>query len=151
MKKMVNYRAVSKARDKLKKSPVKRSTKRTDGDGLTYLTVNGEQICVVTAAARRKYDLDPRDLRIPLGSGKYMYEQFMNRDKLYKAAGYDVSKIDFAYPVTWARLPEIKKRLDKGDRPVWSYEKDRYGAPVWDSEARRKLKAIINRRLAARK
>jgi len=122
-----------------------------DTKGVTWITVNGIQFTVITSAAKKKFHIPDNEIVLSLGGGKYVQHTRLNRDELYKAAGYDVKKIDFGYPIGWARLPEIKKRIDKGDRPVWSYETVRHGAPVWDSEAKRKLKAIINRRLAARK
>jgi hypothetical protein len=63
-----------------------------------------------------------------------------DRDQLYRAAGYDVNKIDFAVPVEWQTQPSIVSRIAFGDRPVWSYEVDAMmGAPVWDSEMYQRL------------
>jgi hypothetical protein len=58
-----------------------------------------------------------------------------NRDVLYRAAGYDTNKIDFAVPVEWRNQPEVADQITFGDLPAWSYEVDTLmGAPVWDSE-----------------
>lgn len=135
---------------KEKKSP-KRSTSRSDVKGVTWLTINGKEFAIITATAKKKFNVSESEIVMSLGNGKYVHSYSLSRDDLYKAAGYDTSKIDFAVPISWSRLPEIKKRYDKGDRAVWSYEKFKFGAPVWDSEAKRKLKVIILKRLAVRR
>ena len=67
-----------------------------------------------------------------------------NRDVLYRAAGYNVNKIDFAVPVEWQVQPDVTARIEFGDRPTWSYETDTMmGAPVWDSEMYRRLNEMI--------
>jgi len=67
-----------------------------------------------------------------------------NRDVLYRAAGYNVNKIDFAVPVEWQVQPDVTARIEFGDRPAWSYETDTMmGAPVWDSEMYRRLNEMI--------
>lgn len=63
-----------------------------------------------------------------------------NRDVLYRAAGYNVNKIDFAVPVEWQVQPDVTARIEFGDCPAWSYEVDALmGAPVWDSEMYQRL------------
>lgn len=66
-----------------------------------------------------------------------------SRGELYRAAGYDTNKIDFAVPQPWIdENPEVKARWRK-ERAVWSYEDDHWGKPVWDSEAWKRLRKIM--------
>ena len=115
--------------------------------GITELIVNGVPIVIVTKAAIRKNDLRPDELKWLFG-GRYLYTISFNRGKLFQAAGYDTNKIDFAVPQSWSSHPKIKAKYAKGDRACWSYERNKYaGDPVWDSEAWRKLRAIVKRRM----
>jgi hypothetical protein len=66
------------------------------------------------------------------------------RDTLYRAAGYDVNKIDFAVPVDWQRSPNVMERLTNLDRPAWTYEDGSMcGSPIWDSEMYARLRDRI--------
>jgi len=134
------------------KTMVKRSRTRTQiAPGVTELIVNGVRITVVTRAGIRKHDLAADEIKWLFG-GTYLYSPSFYRGKLYDAAGYDINKIDFAVPQSWASQPQIKAKYAKGDRAVWSYEKkNAYGKPVWDSEAWRKLRVIIKRRISTKK
>lgn len=122
-----------------------------DNKGVTWITVNGVQFAVITSAAKKKFKIPDNEIVLSLGGGKYVHHYLLNRGDLYKAAGYNARKIDFGVPISWLRLPEIQEKYDKGDQAVWSYDKARHGAPVWDSEAKRRLKLLIKRRLAARR
>lgn len=119
-------------------------------DGVDSMTVNGVYLNVYTKRAIDARMLPVDDIHA-LGGGRYIYTGNFNREKLYEAAGFNTRKIDFAVPQGWLNQPENSERYYiKGDRAVWSYE-DGYGQPVWDSEAWKKLGAIIKQRLAKRK
>lgn len=132
----------------------KRTERYKDIPGLRTITMNGVRLDIVTKKAADEYLLKPEEL-IPLGRGKYLYvaggfaRGGFTRDKLYKAAGYDTNKIDFAVPQPWYDLPENRARRQKGDRAVWSYagRRNTFGKPIWDSEALKRLKTRINQRL----
>ncbi len=127
----------------------KRTERYKDIPGLRLITMNGVRLDIVTKKAADEYLLKPEEL-IPLGRGKYLYVGGgFTRDKLYKAAGYDTNKIDFAVPQPWYDLPENRARRQKGDRAVWSYagRRNTFGKPIWDSEALKRLKTRINQRL----
>lgn len=119
--------------------------------GVHKMVVNGVNLTIVSRNSMAKQTLNNEDFR-PLGGGKYLYTASFGREKLYKAAGYDLNKIDFAVPQSWLNEPANHKRFYGGrDRAVWSYESknNRFGGgPVWDTEAWRKLKAIVKRRTA---
>jgi hypothetical protein len=67
-----------------------------------------------------------------------------DREQLYRAAGYNVTKIDFAVPIAWRRQPLVASRIEFGDCPAWSYETDTLmGSPIWDSEMYQRLNEII--------
>lgn len=115
--------------------------------GVTELIINTVPVTIVTKAAIRKHGLKAGELKWLTGN-KYLYTLSFNRDDLFTAAGYNTNKIDFAVPQSWAELPKIRSRYAKGDRACWSYEQNKYaGDPVWDSDAWRKLRVIIKRRL----
>jgi len=117
-------------------------------EGVRILTMNGVRLYIVNKQAATEANLKDHDL-IPLGGGKYAHTLGLTRDKLYRAAGYDVNKIDFAVPQPWYDLPENRARRKKGDRAVWSYagRRNTFGKPIWDSEALKRLKTRINQRL----
>lgn len=104
--------------------------------------VNGVSFDLLTSDEVDEYELDevldlPPIHRFAVLDGK-------DRDVLYRAAGYDVNKIDFAVPVEWQVQPDVMSRIGFGDRPVWSYETDTLmGSPVWDSEMYERLTARI--------
>lgn len=115
--------------------------------GVTELIINTVPITIVTKVAIRNNDLRSDELKWLFGN-RYLYSPMFSREKLYTAAGYNTNKIDFAVPQSWATSPEIKAKYAKGDRACWSYEQNKYaGDPVWDSDAWRKLRVIIKRRL----
>ena len=115
--------------------------------GVTELIINTVPVTIVTKAAIREYSLKPDKLKWLTGN-KYLYTLTFDRGKLFTVAGYNTNKIDFAVPQSWAELPKIRSRYAKGDRACWSYEQNKYaGDPVWDSDAWRKLRVIIKRRL----
>jgi len=118
-------------------------------EGVIELIVNGVPVTIVTRAAIKKHSIRSDEVKFLFGN-RYLYTTSgFSRGDLFDAAGYNTNKIDFAVPQSWATQPQIKAKYAKGDRAVWSYEKDKYGGdPVWDSEAWRKLKVIIKRRLA---
>lgn len=121
--------------------------------GVHRMVVNGVNLVIVSRNSLAKQTLNPDDL-YSLGGGKYLYTETLGREKLYKAAGYDTNKIDFAVPQGWLEIKQNWDRFYGGDRAVWSYEgkKNRFGGnPVWDSDARKKLRAIINRRIATKR
>jgi len=112
------------------------------------LTINGVDMDIVTRAGIDYYQLKPEDL-IPIGGGKYIHG-YLNRDDLYRAAGYDTNKIDFAVPQDWYDLPENRAKRMRGDRAVWSYAghvNRNFGGPIWDSEMKARLKRRVNERL----
>lgn len=102
------------------------------------VTLNGVSFEVLTLDEMQKYEPDevldlPAIHRFAVLDGK-------DRDVLYRAAGYDVNKIDFAVPVEWQTQPSIMSRITFGDRPAWSYKGDTLmGSPVWDSEMYQRL------------
>ena len=115
--------------------------------GFIVITLNGVTLDIVTKKAAEEALLPPREL-ISLGGGKYLYPPSGNRADLYKAAGYEVKKIDFAVPQPWYDHPENRARQQKGDQAVWSYAgKGSFGKPIWDSEMLKRLKTRINQRL----
>jgi hypothetical protein len=97
------------------------------------IDINGVCFELLTSDEVEEYEPDetldlPAIRRFAVLDGK-------DRDVLYRAAGYDVNKIDFAVPVEWQVQPDVMSRIAFGDRPVWSYETDTMmGSPVWDSE-----------------
>src|SRR5690606_4558355 len=104
--------------------------------------VNGVSFDLLTSDEVDEYELDevldlPPIHRFAVLDGK-------DRDVLYRAAGYDVNKIDFAVPVEWQVQPDVMSRIAFGDRPVGSYEAvSLMGPPVWDSEMYERLTARI--------
>lgn len=67
----------------------------------------------------------------------------VNRDDILRAAGHFPKKIDYAVPQSWSKLPHVKARWDSGDKPMWSYESDMFGTPLWMSEVYEDLKNAI--------
>lgn len=113
------------------------------------VTLNGVTMDIVTRAGIDYYALKQKDL-IPIGGGKYIHG-YLNRDDLYRAAGYDLNKIDFSVPQEWFMQPENRARYQKGDRAVWSYAgyKNRiFGKPIWDSEMKARMKRKLTQRLS---
>jgi hypothetical protein len=96
--------------------------------GISYLAL----IC-------NELHLDINDF-ISIGND-YFANTHMGRETLYRAAGYDVGKIDFAVPQGWLEQPDVRAKIATGDRPVWSYEGDAgtFGMPIWDSEMRQRV------------
>lgn len=112
------------------------------------ITMNGVTMDIVTRAGIDYYQLKQEDL-IPIGGGKYIHG-YLNRDDLYRAAGYDMNKIDFSVPQDWYDLPENRAKRMRGDRAVWSYAGHQnrvFGKPIWDSEMKARLKRRVNERL----
>ena len=48
-----------------------------------------------------------------------------------------------AVPQAWFELPEVKERRDTGDKPMWSYEQELFGEPLWLSKVYEDLKKEI--------
>ena len=131
---------------------------RSNTRGEVLMTVNGVNLELFTLAAiKADRDLLDEWKRHPnsftsMGNGWYWFSYNCNRDVVYRAAGYDMHKIDFGFPIGWARQEPQRSRLQKGDQVVWSYigKGNNMGRPLWDSEALRKVKGIVKRRLATR-
>ena len=124
----------------------------TDKGVYTELTLRGVDFNVVSNAVAYKLGLTKKDL-LPLDSRHGLYIFGTSREDMYRAAGYNVHKIDFAVPQSWLNQPEVHKRFYGGDRAVWSYEGKRNfaGKPIWDSEMKARLKKQVLARLKARK
>lgn len=64
-------------------------------------------------------------------------------DDILRASGHSPKKIDMAVPQAWFELPEVKERRDTGDKPMWSYEQELFGEPLWLSKVYEDLKKEI--------
>ena len=118
--------------------------------GIYEMTVNGVHITLLSRKGVSDNTLRRDEIKA-VGNGKYIYTPEIDRTKLYRAAGYDTNKIDFAVPQSWLNEPANKRKWQSGDRAVWSYEGTRYrmsGRPIFDSQAWKKLAGIIKRRSA---
>lgn len=113
---------------------------------MKLVTMNGLKFEIVSKTVADQLGLRQDEL-LSLGRGRYAYIGNRNREELYKAAGYNTAKIDFAVPQGWMNLPEIQSRYKRGDSAVWSYAARSYGGPVWDSEMLKRLRTRINQRL----
>lgn len=100
--------------------------------------VNGVSFDLLTSDEVDEYEPD-ETLDLP-AIRRFVVLDGKDRDQLYRAAGYDVNKIDFAVPIEWQCRSEPLSRIAFGDCPAWSYEVDALmGAPVWDSEMYQRL------------
>lgn len=134
----------------------KRAFKRTEnrmfpskGSSVINMTLHGVDFHVFTKNQLEQYEHSLGEL-LPLGGQKYLSLMNKSRGNLYRAAGYNENKIDFAVPQSWLELPENRTRFYGGDRAVWSYEGKGYGKPIWDSEMKARLKRQVNARLKKR-
>jgi hypothetical protein len=105
-----------------------------------HIDINGISLTIVDQEFINKYKIiiEKCQYRLePLENGIFVLLTDLTTKKLFTAAGYDLSKIDFAVPQNWLNQPDIHTRFyDKNDPAVWSYEKDPiFGSPVWSSEA----------------
>lgn len=94
----------------------------------------GVRCTIIDNETAKKYHILPVHLR-QVAEDRFLYIASWNREKLLRAAGYDMQKIDFAVPQDWFEQPEVAERM-KNEFAIWSYEEPHtYGAPVWSSEA----------------
>ena len=118
-----------------------------EGGVVRHRTLNGIEIDLLTRTTAKKLFLKKEEL-VHVGGGWYAYTANLNREKIFKAAGYDVSKIDFAVPQDWLNAPVNRERYRAGDRAAWYYGgRDRvFGEAIWDSEAWKKIRARLKPR-----
>ncbi len=117
------------------------------------IVVNGVQITVGTVTEARElgiadrcYQLTPLPLVIA--------NSHLTRGELFKLAGYDVAKIDFAVPESWCwQVDEGSQRCKRVRDPAnwaWSYEDGHIGGrPVHIREAESKAAEAILAALTA--
>jgi hypothetical protein len=127
--------------------PARYTTERIEGGVVRKRTLNGVVLEILTLTTAKKLFLRKEELR-HVGGGWYAYTVNLNREKIFKAAGYDVNKIDLAVPPDWLSFPENRERYRKGDQAAWYYGgKDRYfGEAIWDSDAWKKIRARLKPR-----
>jgi len=120
------------------------TTERIEGGLVRKRTLNGVDFDLLTLTTAKKLFLRKEELR-HVGGGWYAYTTNLNREALFKAAGYIVNKIDFAVPQDWLNFPENRERYRKGDRAAWYYGgKDKYfGEAIWDSDAWKRIRARL--------
>lgn len=115
------------------------------GGEIRTKTINGVEFTVLSSKSAR-FNRISKDNLIHLHGHFYLYVGNVNWEQMYRAAGYDTSKLDFAYPADWADQPAIRARIRGGDKPAWYYgsRKGRiFGEPVWRSQVIRKIKARL--------
>jgi len=104
-----------------------------------HIDINGVSLTIVDEEFKEKYENIIKKCQYhvePLGDNTFLLLADLTQKKLFQAAGYNLSKIDFAVPQGWVNQPEIHKRFyEQHDPAVWSYENNQFGTPVWSSDA----------------
>jgi hypothetical protein len=121
--------------------------------------VDGERHVIIDLTINNVEVMVVRDNH-PIYTKRGRYDSFLNlcegfvfsitgddRNLRYKVAGYDVNKIDWAYPQDVLDDDEVVKRIRSGDRLCWSYVEDIWGHPQWDSEMIPKLRDAVMKSL----
>jgi hypothetical protein len=91
----------------------------------------------VVSAKEVDEDMLTKTELIRFGRDKFIVN--VSRRDMYKFAGYDMNKLDFAYPQGMWDDPHFNWRLKNEEQLVYYYGRSSWGEPVWDDEMMRRV------------